>query len=109
MKNLAGFKRAFRFSEQKHICAAAKNEARLGCNNRKIKQTLRKDIYETHTNPTRNASLSDADGSFSNRVSRGSGVDARIAVDKGGSRLPAGRVLLCLWLSRLHYQSYQGP
>src|SRR5882724_13420186 len=104
MKNLAGFKRAFHFSEQKHICTAAKNEARPGCNNIKIKQTLRKDIYETHTNPTRNASLSDADGSFSNRVSRGSGLDARMAVDKCGSRLPAGRLLFCLRVSRIDYQ-----
>src|SRR6267142_6375906 len=105
MKNLAGFNGDFRFSQPNHICAAAKNEARLGCNNIKIKQTLRKDIYETHTNPTRNASLSDADGSFSDCVNRGSGLDARMAVDQCGSRLPAGRLLLCLRVSRLHYQS----
>jgi hypothetical protein len=31
MKNLAGFNRDFRFTGQKHICAAAKKEARLKC------------------------------------------------------------------------------
>src|SRR5882724_5137394 len=91
MKNLAGFKRAFHFSEQKHICTAAKNEARPGCNNIKIKQTLRKDIYETHTNPARNASLSDADGFFSDCVNRGSGLNARLGIEKHSSRLPTGR------------------
>jgi hypothetical protein len=32
MENLAGFNGHFRFTQQKHICAAAKEETRLRCN-----------------------------------------------------------------------------
>jgi len=44
-KNLAGFGRGFRFTQQKHICAAAKKETPHKSRNQKIK-TQRK-IYET--------------------------------------------------------------
>ena len=35
MKNLAGFNRVFRFTGQKHICAAPKTERREDVNNPK--------------------------------------------------------------------------
>jgi hypothetical protein len=37
MKNLAGFHRGFRFTGQKHVCAAAKKEPSHGPENRKTK------------------------------------------------------------------------
>jgi hypothetical protein len=45
VKNLAGFDRGFRFTQQKHICATAKQETPHGRRNQKPK-TQRK-IYET--------------------------------------------------------------
>ena len=46
-------------------------------------QNIKENIYETHTN------------SFSDRVGRRSGLDARLGVDQRSSNLPAGRRLLC--------------
>src|SRR4030095_1078891 len=50
MKNLAGFNRDFRFTPQKHICAAAKRRRGSNVTTQKSKKILKKDIYETHTN-----------------------------------------------------------
>src|SRR5262249_1802709 len=47
MKNMAGFNGDFRFTREKHICAAPKKEARLGCNNIKIKNI--KETFMKHT------------------------------------------------------------
>src|SRR6516164_7779179 len=45
VKNLAGFGRGFRFTQQKHICAAAKQKTPHGRRNPKPK--TQKKIYET--------------------------------------------------------------
>jgi hypothetical protein len=44
MKNLAGFNRDFRFTQQKHICAAAKDKAPRKIQTLKTKQLNRKHL-----------------------------------------------------------------
>src|SRR5205814_10170831 len=58
---------------------------RRRCNNTKTKNTKGKNIYETHTNPALNASLSDAGGVFYDRCSHAAGRYARPGAAQCGS------------------------
>jgi hypothetical protein len=57
-KNLAGFEQDFRFTRQNGFAGPPRKERHADAT---TKPTYKKEnIHETHTNPARNASLSDA-------------------------------------------------